>query len=109
MATGQPSPHAWLGRSQPAALPAKSAWPAHLGITALLVLIVVVLAGGIIWYNLRKSTELMVAAAERQMPRRERKSRIGSSCSTIPYTRLSASLRRYPRSMHRSATMAGLL
>jgi len=67
MVTGQPSPHAWLGRSQPAALPAKSAWPAYLGITALLVLIVVVLAGGIIWYNLRKSTELMVAAAERQM------------------------------------------
>ena len=67
MVTGQPSPHAWLGRSQPAALPAKSAWPAYLGMTALLVLIVVVLAGGIIWYNLRKSTELMVAAAERQM------------------------------------------
>jgi adenylate cyclase len=38
-----------------------------LGITALLVLIVVALAGGIIWYNLRKSTELMLAAAERQM------------------------------------------
>ena len=45
----------------------KSAWPAYFGITALLVLIVVALAGGIIWYNLRKSTELMVAAAERQM------------------------------------------
>jgi adenylate cyclase len=42
-------------------------WPAYLGITALLVLLVVALAGGIIWYNLRKSTELMVAGAERQM------------------------------------------
>jgi adenylate cyclase len=38
-----------------------------LGITALLVLIVVALAGGIIWYNMRKSTELMLAAAERRM------------------------------------------
>jgi adenylate cyclase len=45
----------------------KPAWPAYFGITALLVLIVVALAGGIIWYNQRKSTELMVAAAERQM------------------------------------------
>ena len=38
-----------------------------MGITALLVLIVVALAGGIIWYNMRKSTELMLAAAERRM------------------------------------------
>jgi adenylate cyclase len=38
-----------------------------LGITAVLVLIVVALAGGIIWYNMRKSNELMLAAAERQM------------------------------------------
>jgi adenylate cyclase len=42
-------------------------WPAYVGIIGLLVLIVVVLAGGIIWYNHRKSTELMVAVAERQM------------------------------------------
>jgi adenylate cyclase len=42
-------------------------WPAYLGITVLLVLLVVALAGGIIWYNQRKSTELMVAGAERQM------------------------------------------
>ena len=46
---------------------AKTAWPLYLGVTALLVLIVVALAGGIIWYNMRKSTELMLAAAERQM------------------------------------------
>jgi adenylate cyclase len=42
-------------------------WPAYVGIIGLLVLIVVVLAGGIIWYNLHKSTELMVAVAERQI------------------------------------------
>jgi adenylate cyclase len=46
---------------------AKSVWPAYIGIIGLLVLIVAVLAGGIIWYNLRKSTDLMVAAAERHM------------------------------------------
>src|SRR5271169_1373334 len=45
----------------------KSVWPAYFGIIALLVLIVLALAGGIIWYNMRKSTELMVAAAEHQM------------------------------------------
>ena len=33
----------------------------------MLVLIVLALAGGIIWYNLRKSTDLMVAVAEHQM------------------------------------------
>jgi hypothetical protein len=36
-----------------------------LGITALLLLIVVALTGGIIWYNSLKTTELMVAADER--------------------------------------------
>ena len=45
----------------------KSVWPAYFAIIALLVLIVLALAGGIIWYNMRKSTELMVAAAEHQM------------------------------------------
>lgn len=65
--TGQPSPRVRTGRSQLAALPAKSAWPAYLGITALLALIVAALAGGIIWYNQRKSTELMIAASERHM------------------------------------------
>lgn len=43
------------------------AWPAYLGIAVLLVLLVLALAGGIILYNMRKSTQLMVAAAERQM------------------------------------------
>jgi hypothetical protein len=59
-------------RTEPARSSTKSpgrrgAWPAYLGIAVLLVLLVVALAGGIIWYNLRKSTELMVAGAERQM------------------------------------------
>jgi len=67
MVTGQASPRPRTGQWQAAAAPPKSAWPAYLGITALLVLIVVALAGGIIWYNMRKSTELMLAAAERQM------------------------------------------
>jgi hypothetical protein len=52
-------------RKDPAAQ--KLAWPTYLGITALLLLFVVALAGGIIWYNSLKTTELMVAEAERQM------------------------------------------
>ena len=36
-----------------------------MGITGLLLLILVVLAGGIIWYDSRKSNELAIAAAER--------------------------------------------
>jgi adenylate cyclase len=65
MVTGQPRPEAARSSTAPAAR--EAVWPTYFGITALLVLIVVVLAGGIIWYNSRKSTELMVAAAERQM------------------------------------------
>jgi len=65
--TGQPSPRALTGRSQSRAISVKPAWPAYFGTVAPLVLLVVALAGGIIWYNLRKSTEPMVAAAERQM------------------------------------------
>ena len=98
MVTGQPSARARTGRSPPAALSTKSAWPAYLGITGFLVLIVVALASGIIWHNLRKSTELLVAAAERQMAETGEKSRIEASCYTIPFTRLSASLLRCPRS-----------
>jgi hypothetical protein len=37
----------------------------YVGITGLLVLLVVVLVGGIIWFNAKKSSELMVAASER--------------------------------------------
>jgi hypothetical protein len=59
----------WQPHAQPSSLntSSKSVSPAYFGIIALLVLIVLALAGGIIWYNMRKSTELMVAAAEHQM------------------------------------------
>lgn len=67
MVTGQPRLRPEASRSSTAPAVRETVWPAYLGITALLVLIVVALAGGIIWYNMRKSTELMVAAAERQM------------------------------------------
>jgi adenylate cyclase len=67
MVTGRPRGRPQTAWSELTPVAPKSAWPVYLGITALLVLIVVVLAGGIIWYNLRKSSELMVAAAERQM------------------------------------------
>jgi adenylate cyclase len=67
MVTGQPRLRPEAARSSTAPAAREAVWPAYFGITALLVLIVVVLAGGIIWYNSRKSTELMVAAAQRQM------------------------------------------
>ena len=67
MVTGQPRLRPEVPRSSTTPAVREAVWPAYLGITALLVLIVVALAGGIIWYNLYKSTELMVAAAERQM------------------------------------------
>jgi adenylate cyclase len=69
MVTWQSRPPAQ--RSSVAPVGPKSAWPVYLGITALLVLIVVALVGGIIGYNLRKSTDLMVSAAERQMIERD--------------------------------------
>jgi hypothetical protein len=65
MVTGRP--RSGVRRSSAAPAEREAVWPAYIGITALLVLIVVALAVGIIWYNLRKPTELMVAAAERQM------------------------------------------
>src|SRR5262249_32254274 len=67
MITGQFRLPTEPARSNTASAARRGVWPAYLGITALLVLLVVALAGGIIWYNLRKSTELMVAGAERQM------------------------------------------
>lgn len=42
-------------------------WPTYLGITGLLLLILVALAGGIIWYNSSKSNELALAATKRLM------------------------------------------
>jgi adenylate cyclase len=67
MVTGQPGLRAESARSGTSAAAGRGVWPAYLGIAGLLVLIVLALAGGIIWYNLRKSTDLMVAGAERQM------------------------------------------
>jgi adenylate cyclase len=48
-------------------------WPTYLGITGLLLLILVALAGGIIWYNATKSNELAVTAAKRLMQEAEDK------------------------------------
>jgi adenylate cyclase len=42
-------------------------WHTYVGITGLLLVIVVALAGGIIWYNSKKSNQLAIAAAERLM------------------------------------------
>jgi adenylate cyclase len=42
-------------------------WHAYVGITGLLLVIVVALAGGIIWYNSKKSNQLAIAAVERLM------------------------------------------
>lgn len=42
-------------------------WPTYLGITGLLLLMLVALAGGIIWYSSRKSSDLAIAAAQRMM------------------------------------------
>ncbi len=42
-------------------------WPTYLGITGLLLLILVALAGGIIWYNAKKSSGLAVTSAQRLM------------------------------------------
>jgi hypothetical protein len=67
MITGQSRLRTEPARSSTASAARGGVWPAYLGITVLLVLLVLALAGGIIWYNLRKSTELMVAGAERQM------------------------------------------
>jgi adenylate cyclase len=63
----QPRSRAQAVKSQKDPAARKLAWPTYLGITALLLLFVVALAGGIIWYNSLKTTELMVAATERQM------------------------------------------
>jgi adenylate cyclase len=42
-------------------------WHTYVGITGLLLVIVVALVGGIIWYNSTKSNQLAIAAAERLM------------------------------------------
>jgi len=42
-------------------------WQYYTGITALLLLMVLALTGGIIWYNSKKTNQLAIAAAERMM------------------------------------------
>src|SRR6516165_11519899 len=48
-------------------------WPTYLEITGLLLLILIALAGGIIWYNSSKSNELALAATKRLMKEAEHK------------------------------------
>lgn len=53
--------------SGPTVARARPLWRTYVGITGLLLIIVVALAGGIIWYNAKKANELAIAAAERMM------------------------------------------
>src|ERR1700746_4124436 len=71
MVTSQTSPRLRTPRSSSASTTREAVWPAYLGITAILVLIVVALSCGLIWYKLPTSTDLMVGAAERQMIERD--------------------------------------
>jgi adenylate cyclase len=47
--------------------PSDRRWPTYVGITGLLLLLLVTLAGGIIWYGSKKSNELAVAYTQRRM------------------------------------------
>jgi adenylate cyclase len=60
-------------KNLPASADRKRLWPTYLGISGLLLLILVALAGGIIWYNSKKSKELAVADAQRLMEEAEGK------------------------------------
>ena len=53
--------------ASPSAEQSRPLWQYYVGITALLLVMVVALAGGIIWYNSKKSNQLAIAAAERMM------------------------------------------
>jgi adenylate cyclase len=53
--------------ASPGAQQSRPLWHYYVGITALLVVMVVALAGGIIWYNSKKTNQLAFAAAERMM------------------------------------------
>ncbi len=50
-------------------------WPTYLWITGLLLFILVALAGGIIWYNSKKSSELALSEAQRLMQQADEKIR----------------------------------
>lgn len=60
-------PHSPFNRVSSGAERPHPAGRTYFGITSLLLAIVVALAGGIIWYNWKKSKELAIAAAERMM------------------------------------------
>ena len=53
--------------ASPGAEQSRPLWQYYVGITTLLLVMVVALAGGIIWYNSKKSNQLAIAAAERMM------------------------------------------
>ena len=53
--------------ASPGAERSRPLWHYYVGITALLLVMVVALTGGIIWYNAKKSNQLAIAAAERMM------------------------------------------
>jgi adenylate cyclase len=72
MANPRDDPHQRRRASRSAGAPTRL-WPTYLGFTGLLLLILVALAGGIIWYNSVKSNELAVAAASRLMREAEDK------------------------------------
>ncbi len=57
------------------ASPGERGWPTYLWITGLLLFILVALAGGIIWYNSKKSSELALSAAQRLMQQADEKIR----------------------------------
>jgi hypothetical protein len=53
--------------ASPGAERSRPLWHYYVGITALLLVMVVALTGGIIWFNAKKSNQLAIAAAERMM------------------------------------------
>jgi adenylate cyclase len=53
--------------ASPGAEQSRPLWHYYVGITVLLLVMVVALAGGIIWYNSKKTNQLAIAAAERMM------------------------------------------
>jgi adenylate cyclase len=57
----------YQGPANPLGPRSRPLWHTYIGITGLLLAIVVALAGGIIWYNAKKSNELAIAAAERMI------------------------------------------
>src|SRR5215813_10693727 len=65
MALGTQRREAMSDQQRPVA--SRPLWQTYVGIIALLLLSVAALAGGIIWYNAKKSNQLAITAAERMM------------------------------------------